>query len=441
MSFSQQNPARLYSRPEAVVLLLIAALFAFWLLRRTIDYDRHICAYSGIQGVLSSDAGGYYAYLPAFFIYDFHEPPAYVEYDRAGFGYINGQLASKYPVGTAIAQSPFFLVAHAVAENKNGYSPPYHVAVRIAGIVYAFFGLVCCFFIFRRRTNSWLSLVLCLFMFFATHLDYYTLREPGYSHVVSFFAIALLLLLIDPQRKRTAARWWLVLPLIALIVLIRPVNGLVLLPLLFWNGPLRAQGRRVVEAVRENKTAVLFSLSISAALLSVQLLYNLHASGSFAGRLYPGESFTNCFTPRFDVVLFGTSSGLLLYTPVFVLLLGAIVYAAIRDFKSYGVYAIATLLSLYVYAAWSAPELGCSFSHRAQVDVLVIWFLPFVSLVQRLREQKKWGVGIPVVLFCVACLVYTHTMGTNWWYCAYGSGEFDYTWFRSEVGTAFSKQF
>lgn len=435
------DPVKHYSRYEVAGLIVFALVFAFWLLHRTVDHDRNIRDYSGIANVLSSDAGGYYAYLPGFFIYDFQEPPADVVYNKDGFRYVNGRLESKYPVGTALAHSPFFLIAHVFADTKDGYTKPYHLAVRIAGITYAFFGLMCCFFIFRRRTNTVISLLLCLLMFFATHLLYYTLREPGYSHVVSFFLIAFFLLLIDPLAKRSIVRAWLVLPVLTLIVLVRPIDGVVLLPALWWNGNLKSQWNSVCNLIRKNRVAFACALLLSLGLLGIQLSYSLYAAGSLTGTIYRGESFTNIFTPRFARVLVGTYSGLLLYTPVFLLLIITMIWRSFTDFASHRFQIASAFIALYVYAAWSAPDLGCSFSHRGQVDFLAIWFLPFVMFIQQLRIQKRRWMGTAIILFCAACLLYTHVMGVNWWFCSYAGTPFDYAWFWNEVCTSFGKTF
>src|SRR5436305_1336016 len=45
---------------------------------------------------------------------------------------------------------------------------------------------------------------------------------------------------------------------------------------------------------------------------------------------------------------------------------------------------------IFIYASWSAPAMGCSFSHRALLDYLALFSLPFVWTLDYLFIKKRW---------------------------------------------------
>ncbi|HLG02052.1 MAG TPA: hypothetical protein VI731_00560 [Bacteroidia bacterium] len=416
-------------------------MFFAWLNERTLDADKHIAKYTGLEGILSSDAGGYYAYLPALFIYNFNEPDTSLVMDRTGFRYENGKLVSKYPLGLAIGQSPFFMVAHLFANKKDGYSRPYHIAIRLSGVFYSSFGLLFCFLLFRKHTSWWLSLLACSVLFFGTNLSYYTLREPGYSHVFSFFLIALFFYLLDCFHEGGKLKKFLLLPVFAWIVAVRPIDAIILLPAIFWFGSSKNDLQKNLKVITTNKMLFPISALISLLFFVPQLLYNHFILGQTAAPIYPGEGFTNWYLPKFDVVLWGTNSGLFLYTPLFILFALVSIYAGIKNFPHNRILLVFFLLAVYIYAAWHAPGLGCSFSHRGQVDFLILWIFPFAIVMHNLVERRKWLSFSGIALLSLAFCLYTNYLAKYWWFCGYGNGDDDYAWFVREVKSYLDKDF
>jgi len=106
-------------------------------------------------GVIESDAKGYYAYLPAVFIYHDLNFRFYNKIEREtyhnsnlDFQYLrthNNQTINKYYVGTAICLLPFFLVGHAITLNTelpaDGYSYYYTLMVHIGAMFYLLLAL------------------------------------------------------------------------------------------------------------------------------------------------------------------------------------------------------------------------------------------------------------------------------------------------------------
>ena len=104
------------------------------------------------KGIIESDGKGYYAYLPAIFIYQdlnfgffesietgkYYDENLYYDYRSSA----NGKVIDKYYCGTALLESPFFLVAHLSSYlldyELDGYSKLYPISINISAIFFSF---------------------------------------------------------------------------------------------------------------------------------------------------------------------------------------------------------------------------------------------------------------------------------------------------------------
>ena len=219
--------------------IIFIILFGVLLINKTLEKDKLFNDYDGIRNVINADASGYYVYLPAFFIYNFKTnnfPDSISQHSGNGFTLNNNKVKSKYPLGVAIAYTPFFLTAHLLADNKNGFSPPYHRAARIAGVFYCILGLIFCFLLFSQYVNYLIAFVSLIPLFYGTNLIYFTLLEPVYSHVLSFCLIAGFILCLH-YVKINKNRWckWLLPLFLGFIISVRMTNGIVIFLIPFWN--------------------------------------------------------------------------------------------------------------------------------------------------------------------------------------------------------------
>ena len=136
-----------------------------------------------------SDAKGYYAYLPAVFVYEdlnfgFFD---YIEKEKYYIGHPaydyrelhNHKYINKYYCGTALVCSPFFVIAHFVSPffgfEQDGYSYLYMVFQTIAALFYVILGLFFMRGLLRQFSisESIISIVLVSFLF-GSNLFYYT---------------------------------------------------------------------------------------------------------------------------------------------------------------------------------------------------------------------------------------------------------------------------
>ena len=154
----------------------------------------------------------------------------------------NGKLINKYYCGTAIAEFPFFIAAHLITKMTDnpadGYSKLYPIFINIGSIVFLLLGLVFIRNLLRsyQTNDSWIAFILVALVF-GTNLFYYAVCEPGLSHIYSFTFITMFVYYAKKYfiTHRNKEIIYCAL-LIGIIILIRPVNGIILLALPFVAG-------------------------------------------------------------------------------------------------------------------------------------------------------------------------------------------------------------
>ena len=368
------------------------------------------------KGILESDAKGYYAYLPAVFIYkdlnfgffDHIEKEKYFQehifYDyRSGS---NGFITNKYYAGAALAQLPFFIVAHSATiltgGDVDGYSKLYMLSVPIAALFYHVLGLWFLAGLLRlyKVRDSIIALLLCATAF-GTHLFVYTVVEGGMSHVFSFAFISGFLYYSKRyfELQQLTDVYKMVL-LLGLIVLCRPINGLVALFLIPLAGNVKTLKIGLLDLFSSVK-AWAISLLLFVGIVGIQLVIYKVSTGSFLVYSYQEEGF-NFSDPHFFYILFSYKKGLFLYTPM--LLLGLI--SAITFIRSKSYFSIGWLLFFvgitYVFSSWWMWFYGGSFSSRVYVEYIPIFILPLGLFLESCSlKVKKVTIGLIICLIGV----------------------------------------
>ncbi|MCB0431318.1 MAG: hypothetical protein H6585_11700 [Flavobacteriales bacterium] len=272
----------------------------------------------GHMRIVASDGKGYYKYLPDIFLsHTFGEeaPDERFIYD------VNGQGVIKYPAGTAMAMLPFFGAGYIMARlshlEEDGYSDPYQKAIGIGGIFYFLLGLFSLdrlLQLYRMRTLTRIAVL--IFMAVGTNLLAYATLHPSWSHIYSWCFVAVFL--YHSKKGMTtggerylyyAALWW------SIVVLIRPVNGVVLLALPFLAESAHNLKQRI-SGIRLRH--VLLTGIIVFAIGSIQMGLWHYQSGQWIVWSYPNEGFDWLHPAPFRV-LFGLRKGLFIYTPLLLL--------------------------------------------------------------------------------------------------------------------------
>jgi len=110
------------------------------------------------DGIIEADGKGYYAYLPAIFIYhdlnfSFYDEIENQKYKSEYHYYeyrigAEGKVINKYYAGTAVAMAPFFLVGHFLSilttQPLDGYSWYYTFMINIAGLFWLLIAVLYC---------------------------------------------------------------------------------------------------------------------------------------------------------------------------------------------------------------------------------------------------------------------------------------------------------
>ncbi|CAH1002355.1 hypothetical protein LEM8419_03262 [Neolewinella maritima] len=369
--------------------------------------------------VLEYDIAGYYAYLPAVFIYDdlrfdFFEPVRdryQSDRDRGDYRVITetGAVVDKYYAGTAVAQLPFFALGHVVTvltgRPQDGYSYYYIVALVLSSVAYTLLALY--FFECMLRwygVRSRYRWAVIYAMVFGTNIFVYAAVDPGMSHPYSFACLTGLawwfLRFCDTGRQRY---YLLMAAAFGLAVLIRPIN-LIVLPGLFALLRSRGQVAIVWQQLLELRWKLLWGVLLVVAICSIQLIIYRLQTGQYWFYAYGEEGF-DFLRPAIADFLFSYRKGYFLYTPLALLATLSLAYR----YRVHRYQATALLLFLallvYVFSSWWSWWYGGSFSSRVMLEYSAFVFLPLALLLERVGPQlRRVTVGAVIILTLFAQL-------------------------------------
>lgn len=397
---------RFFRKYQRTVLLFFSLILIYILLVRFAGSLNNYES-GNWQSEIYSDKSGYYIYLPATFIYGFHQDayPDSIDFKLGnGFGFVNGKMVNKYTCGVAIVTSPFFLATHlyqrASGGNADGFSPAYFNFTYTASVFYLLAGLLSLWFFLRKRYSSLTSAITLLLIFSATNLFYYTLREPLLSHVYSFALFSFLLTLTDKLWQK-AKRKFLILTVViaALIILIRPSNIIFLPVILFLDltsiSQLKQRLRLLFKPIN-----LLIITSVTLIVISPQLVYWHFLWGQFIHYSYANEGFSNWNNPQIIKVLFSPENGLIPYTPAVLVIFAGIIFMLLKRQQNQWLVVGIILIHLYLTSSWHLPSFGCGFGHRTFVEYYALMAIPLAAVLEFIiSNRKKLFISLFVPLF------------------------------------------
>ncbi|MBX2979171.1 MAG: hypothetical protein KF905_07760 [Flavobacteriales bacterium] len=407
----------------ALVLFLFTGLNVFLALNRHSHSKPH-----SYHGELWADRGGYFVYLPAAiqFGFDARKFPSGMD-TLAGRGFkldtLQGRVITKYTSGVAMLQAPFYLLGHGIALMVGipayPYGPLDHVIVDVAAPVLASLALLFLFLVLRRRYGDRLSAWMLLALFAGSNLFFYTIGDPGMSHVYSFFLFAFLMFSVDQWFRVQEGSYGLVLIGVTagLIVLVRPTNALFLLAVPF---VVLSDQSSVWQTIKANVTLPrIFLVTVPALMVWVpQLFYWQYAYGSALTWPYIDEGFTNWASPELVRFWFAPNNGLFPYSPLFAIVIWAAWIMWRRGERAVGAAALITFMAVsYLGASWWVWHFGCGFGSRTMVEYLALFAIPLAGWTQ--WAAKRWGRWMPITVFLVLAaynlkLVYSY--GNCWFF-------------------------
>ena len=358
--------------------------------------------------VIRGDAKGYYSYLPALFIHGDLKHPA------GGEAHVNhtphGDVR-KYTLGTALAQVPFFMVADMIVPimggPRTGYEQPYHVAIAIGGVLALLIGLLALWrMLFAYGFSDVVSAAVITVLCAGTALVYAASVSPSFSHVWSFMAVACFLrsaqrgIVEANGRSVMAAGAWL-----GLIVLLRPVNGIVVLalPMLLKGWPFAGTWKGVWPRPQNMIAAV----TICCALLFLQPLAWKLQTGQWLVWSYADEGF-HWSRPEVFQVLFGPMKGLFFWWPLllvivpgFLLLLRKRLRPGLSGSRVAGGFGLGYFaLLIYITSAWWSWYYGDGYGLRPILDHLPVLAIPIAVAVEAIKGRWRWVAGAAAIALC-----------------------------------------
>jgi hypothetical protein len=364
--------------------------------------------------MIGSDGKGYYAYLPAIFIHHSFDY-AFVEdyehkYHQSGDNFfdfriaVDGKTVNKYFPGVAILWLPFFILAHLFcllsSFAPDGYSLPYQISIGLAAIFYLWLGLKILRLILQRFqiTEEIIFITVCV-LFFGTNLYYYTIEEPSFTHVYSFALINIFVLALFKNLEKFRSKWLFILAIsLALIVIIRPINGLIILIIPFVAGSVKESRKYITEIFRNRKKLVFPILAGLLIMFIVPGLWKIQ-SGRWLLYTYGSEGF-DFLKPHFFEVLFSFQNGWFVYTPIaFVSFFGIIPLFKHNRFNASWLMIFLSLV-IYLISCWSVWWYGEAFGFRPLIEFYFVPAILLAILLEKLQKQKSlfWGFLMIVIL-------------------------------------------
>ena len=373
------------------------------------------------KAIIQGDGRGYYAYLPAVFIYhdlnySFYDSVETQKIKWPAYNYRlhhKGRVINKYFSGTAVMEMPFFLMAHGISyladKPMDGYSKLYFKFIHLSGIFYFILGL---WFMSRflaalgfRQFNIFITLIVITF---GTNLFYYGLFESSLSHIYSFTIINMLVFYAHKFFKYQNHR--LIIPLfiiVGLMLLVRPINVLALLSLPFIAGKWEVF-KSGLAALWVNKFRTITGALITISFVAVQLVIYKISSGDWVIDSYNDSRGFQFLNAHFFDFLISYKKGLFLYTPVYLIALTGMYFVFKESRYQFFTFFTFLIIVIYVFSSWTNWWYGGSFSSRVMVEYLPFFALSLTIALQKIPMKSiRTGFIILIMALVVLCQIQT----------------------------------
>ncbi|HAJ99539.1 MAG TPA: hypothetical protein DCM62_05905 [Bacteroidales bacterium] len=364
------------------------------------------------ERVIEHDVISYYAYLPAVFIYNdltlrfIDVSPS--EYNTKFWPSKTpeGNYVIKTTMGMSFLYSPFFFVAHLLAENlgyePTGFSVPYRFAISMAVLFYLLMGLLILRKLLLRHFSDFTTAITLILVTWGTNLVWYATIEPGMTHVYSFTLFVFFVYLLERWfDKPTLTNSILIGLLSGIISLVRPTNALIGILVLVWGVVSFGDFKQRILLLTA-RWPMMVAIVLSAIVVWLpQLLYWKMQTGYYFFNSYGEEGFF-FQSPQIFNGLFSYRKGWLVYTPV--MLFAIIGFFFLHKYAEGKTKAILVfmVLNLYVIFSWWSWWYGGSYGARALIESYSLLAFPLAAFVHwalRLKGVKKAGILLILALF------------------------------------------
>lgn len=398
---------------KGLIIFGVACACVIW----TFLYQYKVAEFGGFKGVVQSDGMGYYAYLPAIWIeqdlsWEFYFEEGNQEmlrhFDQRFLMDMGGRKLLKTYCGEAILLSPFFIAGSVLGtlrgQQVTGYEPWMQGVVHIAAWFYLLIGIwywmkfLVMYGVHRR--GVFLSVIALVF---ASNLFHYATVEVTMTHVYSFSMIACFLYVVKRLLETHSLKYGIFSAVsLALIILIRPVNGIVIFIL-----PFLAELHVWKKLIKQKWNFMLASLVLFVSLCSIQPVLNYLQCGILFPWSYGEEGFF-WLRPAIMEVLFSFRKGLFIYCPVFFLVVIMLFVGLKKNRRIMLGTIVLGAIVVFLISAWWSWYYGPGFGHRAFIDWYPILFLPLALAVNLVGRITRIGITMIVGCLVVFTLIQTY---------------------------------
>ena len=352
--------------------------------------------------VTTSDALGYYLYLPGTFIYEDVTQLDWLfeieeQYHVTGGGRVyqihkhdNGNYVFKYFGGIAVLEIPFFAIAHQYALHSDyppdGFSAPYQWAIAFGNVFYAIISVLILRLVLLRYFSDRVTAATLLLIIFATNLIQYISVDSAQSHGYIFPLYSIVLYATMKWHEKPQWKWAILVGwIIGMATMARPTEALMVLIPILWGTQNKEAAKEKWALVKAYKKHAYVAAFFGFLGVLPQLIYWKHASGSWIFDVGSKWTFAN---PWFRVLV-GFEKGWFIYTPITILFLIGMFYIKKFPFRKSVLWF--GLLNIYIVISWFDWRYGGSYSTRALSQASGVYALPLAAFITYVSGTKwKW---------------------------------------------------
>jgi hypothetical protein len=376
-----------------------------------------------VDRTINADGVGYYDYLPSVFIHhdlvryntdQLQSPEKFKRINSLNtyLDYKNSKI-NRYLSGTAILQSPFFIIT-LLKQGKSlditaGYEAPYQRAIFYAAVFYLFLTIVFLKKILLLYDCSALTIIIIqLLLVLGTSVTDYVNFDASYSHIYSLFVITVFIFLVKRYFKKRSYQFFLLICVsLGLILLIRPVNGIVIFFIPFLAGSFQKLKEEFLFLFK-NPLRLATGIILTGSILSIQFLLWYLQTGNWVVNTYGDVGF-DFFKPEWVNVLFSYRKGLFVYTPILIFSFISLVWFAIKGrYYELVSWLIFFILATYMISSWKCWFYGGSFGQRVYIDFYSMFFIVFALMFDKIAGYLKIAIIIPAAFFVYLNIVQTY---------------------------------
>ena len=389
-----------------IALLFILFAFTFQLIRSH--------RYTNPESVIDSDIRSYYAYLPATFVEKDYAMHFLSNPDTENIWMYwpgkapNGGFVVKTSMGMAIMYSPFFFIAHNLAEplgyKADGFSIPYAFALMFSCAFYVFFAFLLLRAVLLRYYKDKIVAFTLLVIGLATNLYCYVTLYAPMSHGYSFALFCAFLFLLEKWQEKQKWPTTIFMGLvIGLITLIRPTNAVIVIILILFNISTWKDIQVRVKLFLHNYWKIIVMVTCTLIVWLPQLLYWKSVTGEWFYYSYGNNERFFFNDPKMLQVLFSFRNGWLIYTPSMIFAVIGIAMLWKANKKYFYPIIILSIVNLFIVSSWWCWWYAGAFGMRALIESYAILAIPLATFFAWIDKQKLFArISLSILVFAIS---------------------------------------